>query len=48
MRKNQYFTVTINIDDKEIENKSSEEIEEIIMNKLRIEMNKIMYGKRGV
>lgn len=42
------FTVTIHIDDKEIENKSDEEIADIIMNKLRIEMNKIVYGIKGV
>lgn len=48
MRKDKYFYFTITIEDREIENKSDEEIADIIMNKLRIEMNKIMYGKRGV
>ena len=48
MRKNNYFYVTIHVDDKEIKNKSAEEIADIIMNKLRIEMNKIVYGKKGV
>ena len=48
MRKNQYFTFTIKIEDKEIENKTDEEIADIIMNKIRIETNKIMYGKKGV
>lgn len=46
--KNQSFAVTINIEDREIENKSDEEIADIIMNKIRIEMNKLLYGKRGV
>lgn len=46
--KNQSFAVTINIEYREIENKSNEEIAEIIENKLRIEINKIIYGKRGI
>lgn len=42
------FTITIHVDDKEIKNKSDEEIADIIMNKIRIEMNKMLYGKKGV
>lgn len=47
MRKNKGFNITINVSDDEIANKSDEEIAEIIENKIRIEINKIMYGKRG-
>lgn len=46
--KNRSFSITINVEDKEIVNKSDEEIADIIMNKIRIEMNKLLYGKRGV
>lgn len=45
---NHNYIITIKIKDEEIENKSDEEIADIIMNKIRIEMNKLLYGKRGV
>ena len=48
MRKNGTFTITIKVLDAEIENKTDEEIAEIVENKIRIEMNKLIYGKRGV
>ena len=48
MRKNGTFTITIEVLDAEIENKTDEEIAEIVENKIRIEMNKLIYGKRGV
>ena len=45
---NHNYTITIHVMDKEIVNKSDEEIADIIMNKIRIEMNKLLYGKKGV
>ena len=42
------YILTINVRDDEIANKTDEEIAEIIENKIRIEMNKLLYGKRGV
>lgn len=48
MRKNNSFHITIIVRDDEIANKSDEEIAEIIENKIRIELNKIIYGKMGV
>lgn len=48
IRKNDSFTAVIHVENREIEGKTDKEIEEIILNKFRIEMNKIIYGKRGV
>lgn len=45
---NHNYTITIHVMDEEIVNKSDEEIADIIMNKIRIEMNKLLYGKRGM
>ena len=42
------YILTINVRDDEIAHKSDEEIADIIMNKIRIEMNKMLYGKKGV
>lgn len=38
------ITIHIKIEPREIENKISEEISEIVMNKFRIEMNKLLIG----
>ena len=45
---NHNYIITIHVKDEEIANKTDEEIADIIENKIRIEMNKLLYGKKGV
>lgn len=40
--------INIKIEDRELENKTDEQIYELIMNKLRREENYILYGKKGI
>lgn len=44
---NEEIKITISVRDDELTNKTDEELAELIIDKLRIEMNKIVYGKRG-
>lgn len=41
------FDITIKIEDRELENKTDEQIYELIMNKIRREANYKLYGKKG-
>ena len=45
---NHNYIISIHVNDEEIANKTDEEIADIIENKIRIEMNKLLYGKKGV
>ena len=42
------YEINIKIEDRELENKTDEQIYELIMNKLRREENYILYGKKGI
>lgn len=44
---NVIYEINIKIEDRELENKTDEQIYELIKNKLRREENYILYGKRG-
>ena len=42
------YEINIKIEDRELENKTDEQIYELIMNKIRRETNYILYGKKGI
>ena len=42
------YEINIKIEDRELENKTDEQIYELIMNKFRREENYILYGKKGI